>query len=165
CAPSGSTAFSAAKTRSEPDGRPGSVSTALPPAASTAATISGSAAATTTGPIFAATACRQTQTIMGTPPMGASGLPGRRVEAIRAGISTMGLMTGFRETLIRFSAKSFRYLCDASPREMRGVRRLMSPTIFGWAPYGFLGVEQDRGRSAGHADLCHGCEDRHRGDL
>ena len=78
--------------RSEPEGRSGSVRTAWPPAFSTAATISGSPAATTTGPSPAATARAQTRTIMGTPPISASGLLGSRVEAMRAGISRMGFM-------------------------------------------------------------------------
>ena len=50
CAPAGSSSASAASTRSEPDGRAGSVSTALPPAARTAAAISASPQATATGP-------------------------------------------------------------------------------------------------------------------
>ena len=79
--------------RSEPEGRSGSVSTARPPARlDGVATISRSAAATTTGPISAATACRQTRTIIGTPAMSASGLPGSRVDAMRAGISTIGFI-------------------------------------------------------------------------
>ena len=62
--------------------------TASPPAASTASAISRSAQATTTGPICAATARRQTWTIIGVPAIVARGLPGRRVAAIRAGTIT-----------------------------------------------------------------------------
>ena len=80
--------------RSEPEGRSGSVRTARPAAASTAATISGSAAATTTGPSLAATAWPQTRTIIGWPAISARGLPGSRVEAMRAGINRIGFMTG-----------------------------------------------------------------------
>jgi hypothetical protein len=45
---------------------------------------------TNTGPMAAASARRSTWTIMGRPPISASGLPGSRVEASRAGITTMG---------------------------------------------------------------------------
>src|SRR5688572_26138635 len=44
--------------------------------------------ATTTGPTFAAWARRITCTIIGWPAMSASGFPGNRVEAIRAGMRT-----------------------------------------------------------------------------
>ncbi len=91
-APSGSSAPSAASTRSEPDGRPGSVSTARPPAACTASTISESPAATATSPTAARIAWRSTRTTIGSPPMSASGLPGRRVAARRAGMITIGRM-------------------------------------------------------------------------
>ena len=59
--------------------------TARPPAASTTSAIARSPQATTTGPISAATARRQTCTIIGVPAMSASGLPGSRVAASRAG--------------------------------------------------------------------------------
>ena len=52
----------------------------------TAAAISGESVATTTGPIPAAAARRSTCTIIGSPAMSASGLPGSRVEAMRAGM-------------------------------------------------------------------------------
>ena len=78
--------------RSEPEARLGSVRIALPPAASMAATISGSAAATTTGPRLAAMARSQTRTIMGRPAIAAKGLPGSRVEAMRAGINRIGFI-------------------------------------------------------------------------
>ena len=55
------------------------------------------AAATTTGPRSAATARSQTRTIIGRPAMSARGLPGRRAEAIRAGINRIGFMAGFPE--------------------------------------------------------------------
>ena len=80
---------SAAKIRSVPEGRAGSVSTASPPAARTASAIAGSAQATTTGPTPAAVARRQTWTIIGSPAIEASGLSGSRVEPSRAGIRTM----------------------------------------------------------------------------
>jgi hypothetical protein len=54
----------------------------------------------------AAMACRHTRTIIGTPAMSASGLPGNRVEAMRAGIRTIGLI----ETLESLD------FCDASPQ-------------------------------------------------
>ena len=50
-----------------------------------------SSAATQTGPTSASIARRQTWTMMGAPWMSASGLPGRRVEFMRAGIRTIGL--------------------------------------------------------------------------
>src|ERR1700733_4060388 len=63
--------------------------TALPPDLSTAAAISAESVATTTGPSFAACARRRTCTIIGSPAISASGLPGSRVDAIRAGIRTI----------------------------------------------------------------------------
>ena len=81
--------------------------TARPPAHSTASEMAGSAQATITGPISAASARSSTCTIIGRPAMSASGLPGRRVEAMRAGISTMGFRGGslvvLPETLIRLA--------------------------------------------------------------
>ena len=64
--------------------------TVRPPAASTAAATRASSVATTTGPTSASIALRQTWTIIGSPQMSASGFPGRRVEAMRAGIRTRG---------------------------------------------------------------------------
>ena len=72
--------------RSEPEAWSPRVITARPPAAVTAAAISVESVATATGPTAASCARRITRTIIGTPPMSASGLPGRRVEAMRAGI-------------------------------------------------------------------------------
>src|SRR5580700_10910807 len=60
--------------------------TARPPDLSTAAAISAESVATTTGPMPAAWARRSTCTIIGKPAISASGLPGNRVEAMRAGI-------------------------------------------------------------------------------
>ena len=48
-----------------------------------------SSVATTTSDAPAASARRATCTIIGTPAIGASGLPGSRVDAMRAGIATM----------------------------------------------------------------------------
>src|SRR5579862_1438001 len=87
--PWGSNAATAAKTRSVPEGSAGSVMTAIPPSARSVFAISSSPAATTTGPISAATAERQTRTIIGTPAISASGFPGRRVDAMRAGMTMM----------------------------------------------------------------------------
>ncbi len=64
------------------------VITASPPWDLTAAAISGVSVATATRPICAASARRSTWTIIGRPAMSSSGLPGRRVAAMRAGIST-----------------------------------------------------------------------------
>src|SRR5258707_6031404 len=75
--------------RSEPDGKPGSVTMASPPCALTAWAISFSAAATSTWPTLASTARFHTWTIIGRPQISASGLHGSRVEAIRAGITIM----------------------------------------------------------------------------
>src|ERR1700722_14193775 len=60
--------------------------TARPPDLSTAAAISTESVATTTGPTPAAWARRSTCTIIGTPAISASGLPGNLVEAMRAGM-------------------------------------------------------------------------------
>src|SRR5580704_1293879 len=62
--------------------------TASPPWAVTTAAISGVSVATATRPISASFARRSTCTIMGAPAMSISGLPGRREDAMRAGIST-----------------------------------------------------------------------------
>ena len=96
CRPCGSSVASAACTRSDPDGRNGSVITAMAPAARTASAISGSAQATATGPISASWPRRSTCTIIGTPWISASGLPGSRVEAMREGMMTIGCKGGTR---------------------------------------------------------------------
>src|SRR5581483_9793298 len=62
--------------------------TARPPAFSTAAATASESVATTASPTLAAAARRRTCTIIGNPPISASGLPGRRVEASRAGMRT-----------------------------------------------------------------------------
>ena len=65
------------------------VITASPPASSMALAMEKSSVATTTRPRPASIARRQTWTIIGWPLMSASGFPGRRVEAMRAGMRTM----------------------------------------------------------------------------
>src|ERR1019366_9235704 len=50
-----------------------------------------SSAATSTGPTSASIARRQTWTIIGSPQMSASGLPGSRVELMRGGAGKIGL--------------------------------------------------------------------------
>ena len=77
-------------TRSEPDVCAGLVYTASPPASLMASMISISAQATIVGPTSASKARRQTWTIIGSPAISANGLPGSRVEASRAGITTIG---------------------------------------------------------------------------
>jgi hypothetical protein len=67
--------------------------TAVPPADRIAAATTSSEQATATGPTPAAIARRQTWTIIGASPIGAMGLPGRRVEAIRAGIRIIGVIS------------------------------------------------------------------------
>jgi hypothetical protein len=62
---------------------------ALPRAATTASAMTLSSVATNTGPMSAATARRMTWMTMGVPPMSASGLPGSRVAAMRAGMRTI----------------------------------------------------------------------------
>src|SRR6202022_4911484 len=62
--------------------------TASKPWEVTAAAISDASVATATRPIFAASARRATWTIIGRPAISSSGLPGSRVAAMRAGIST-----------------------------------------------------------------------------
>src|SRR3954466_12437276 len=86
--PSGSSFCMASWMRSEPDGCSGRVITASPPWAVTTDAISAVSVATATRPIPAASARRITCTIIGCPAISASGLPGRRVAAMRAGIST-----------------------------------------------------------------------------
>ena len=71
--------------------------TARPPAFSTAAATASESVATTASPIPAAWARRSTCTIIGAPWISASGLPGRRVEARRAGMRMMALGIGYRE--------------------------------------------------------------------
>src|SRR6266700_2127168 len=84
--PSGSMAASASKIRSEPETWPALVITARPPAFSTQAAIASESVATATGPMPAASARRMTCTIIGSPAISASGLPGSREEARRAGM-------------------------------------------------------------------------------
>src|SRR5262249_2118486 len=62
------------------------VMTIRPPAAVTASPTPRLSVAPTPGPPSASWAGRMTRTIIGCPPMSASGLPGRRSEAMRAGI-------------------------------------------------------------------------------
>src|SRR6185369_11043282 len=59
---------------------------ARPPAAVTASAISAESVATITGPTAASSARRITRTIIGSPPISTSGLPGRRADAMRAGM-------------------------------------------------------------------------------
>src|SRR5262249_29840705 len=61
---------------------------ARPPAFSTAVAMASESVATTTGPTAAASARRRTCTTMGKPAISASGLPGSRLEAMRAGVRT-----------------------------------------------------------------------------
>ena len=68
------------------------MSTAATPWRAQAATMSGWSAATTTRCAADAAARCATRTTIGSPPMSASGLPGRRVDAIRAGTSTVKFM-------------------------------------------------------------------------
>src|SRR6185437_6394074 len=86
--------------RSEPEAWSARVMIARPFAFSTAATTASESVATTVSPIFAACARRSTCTIIGSPAISAKGLPGRRLEAIRAGMRMMliiGLATGVCE--------------------------------------------------------------------
>ena len=76
---------SASKMRSEPEAWSARVITARPPAFSTAAAMASSSVATTTGPTPAASARRSTCTIIGSPAMSASGLPGSRVDGHAGG--------------------------------------------------------------------------------
>src|SRR5580692_8721968 len=86
--------------------------TARPPDLSTAVAISGESVATTTGPSFAASARRRTCTIIGCPAILASGLPGSRVDAIRAGMRTiMPVIKGGLYVLQ--DARQTGYLCGA----------------------------------------------------
>ncbi len=68
--------------------------TARPPDFSTAAWIASESVATTASPIPAACARRKTCTIIGSPAISNSGLPGRRVAAMRAGMRMMALGVG-----------------------------------------------------------------------
>src|SRR5258707_5545653 len=74
--------------RAEPEAWSARVITARPPAFSTQAAITSESVAITTGPISAACARRMTWTIIGSPAISASGLPGSLVEAMRAGMTT-----------------------------------------------------------------------------
>jgi hypothetical protein len=96
CSQLGSSRRIASAMRSDPVGWRGSVMTALPPAASIASAIAWSPQATTTGPTWAATARRQTWTIIGSPAIIANGLPGNRAEASRAGIRMIGFSGAVR---------------------------------------------------------------------
>jgi hypothetical protein len=74
--------------RSEPDSWSARVIAASKPWARTASATAGVSVATTTRPSPASAARAATWAIIGRPAMSASGLPGRRVEAMRAGIRT-----------------------------------------------------------------------------
>src|SRR5580704_17185644 len=95
--------------------------TARPPELSTATAISAESVATTTGPMPAACARRRTCTIIGSPAISASGLPGNLVEAMRAGmrmrISAIGMSPRWLYGLQ--AAPQTGYLCTAhlSPAE------------------------------------------------
>src|SRR5262245_48780644 len=67
---------------------------ARPLAFSTAAATASESVATTTSPILAASARRSTCTIIGSPWRSAKGLPGKRVEASRAGTSMIAFGIG-----------------------------------------------------------------------
>src|SRR5579863_5883553 len=97
--------------------------TAWPPDLSTAAAISAESVATTTGPSFAAWARRRTCTIIGSPAISASGLPGSRVDAIRAGIRTI---TPVMESglYVLQDARQTGYLCGD---HLAGFRSLSEP--------------------------------------
>src|SRR5262245_40192645 len=82
----GSMTSSASKMRSDPETWSARVITARPSAFSTQAAITSESVATTTSPTRAACARRMTWTIIGWPAMSRSGLPGSRVEAMRAGM-------------------------------------------------------------------------------
>src|ERR1700753_314770 len=95
--------------------------TARPPDLSTAAAISDESVATTTGPMQAACARRNTCTIIGAPAISASGLPGNRGEAMRAGVRMRisGLFMSPRWLYGLQAAPQTGYLCTAhlSPAE------------------------------------------------
>ena len=95
-APGGRAPPARACTRSLPLGSAGSVSTAMPPAPRTTSAISGSAHAAATGPIAADRARSSTCSTIARPAMGASGLPGRREEPMRDGMTTIGFKEGVR---------------------------------------------------------------------
>src|SRR4030095_9369902 len=84
--------------RSDPETWSLRVMTARPPAFSTAAATGSESVATTTSPILAASARRSTCTIIGTPWRSAKGLPGRRVEARRAGMRMIAWGIGIAGT-------------------------------------------------------------------
>src|SRR5438445_669334 len=75
------------RRRSEPETWSPRVITARPPAFSTQAATTSESVATTTSPSRAACARRSTWTIIGSPAMSSSGLPGSLVEAMRAGMT------------------------------------------------------------------------------
>src|SRR5439155_3841351 len=117
----------------------GSVITALPPAASTASAIARSPQATTTGPTSAATARRQTCTIIGTPAISASGLPGSRVAARRAGIR----MIGFSGTVLVTGPLYCRAASDNMPGSFAHRKRDKSPSRGGKDADVVVRMEQD----------------------
>ena len=92
--------------------------TARPPAFSTQAKIASESVATTTGPVPPPRARRSTCTIIGVPAMSASGLPGSRVEAIRAGMmmrtswSAMGCDIAGRRINAALAAAETRTKCS-----------------------------------------------------
>src|ERR1700737_2579602 len=129
----------AACIRSDPVGCRRSVMTAWPPAASIASAISLSPQATTTGPISAATARRQTCTIIGVPAISASGLPGNRVAASREGIR----MIGFSGTALVTGLLCCRSRSDNMPGSFAHRKRDNLCALRGQLAHVVVRMEQD----------------------
>src|SRR5690348_3471860 len=103
--------------------------TAAPPRCSTASAMAGASVATNTRPSLAAKARRHTCTIIGSPAMSASGLPGSRVEAMRAGMrmTMSGIGSASRARLYGLQqARQTGYLCAALPLPSRSFPSMNS---------------------------------------
>src|SRR5215471_9005118 len=116
--------------RSEPEAWSLRVMTARPPAFSTAAATASESVATTTSPIAAACARRNTCTIIGTSLRSARGLPGRRVEAKRAGMRTTasGIGIAGKPDGVDYAAGAYTG-CHRSGKPVSHRRRLTTAVI------------------------------------
>ena len=130
--------------RAVDDDRGGS-STASPPAPRTAAAISGASVATTTRPISASTARRQTWTIIGSPAMSASGLPGQAGRRHAGGDRERSSVTGLDGAARVAKRPKVRRLYGLPPRRQSPsfARRHLPGRCRGsrnrgtWTPYEF----------------------------
>src|SRR6185295_11687630 len=146
---------------------------ARPPAALTASAISAESVATITGPTAASSARRITRTIIGTPPISASGLPGRRADAMRAGMRIRtsdwpigrGFVSQFRRRLYGLPARRQTGYLSAPPGAAPAPIPAEIPASRGRVRDGLFRNQQDPGRFAVHLPVPVIAQHRRRGGL